>query len=100
MSFGVRPQETGMGAKDRRYRPRRRLGVRSSRANVLAAFVVLSALATGGRATVVQETAAQATTLRTVTDFSLADIHSQKWSLENAKDKKVVVVAFMMRGSG
>jgi peroxiredoxin len=91
MSFGVRPPETEIGANDRRYRPSRRLGVRSSRANVLAALVVLSALVTGGRAPAAQEAA----TLRTLTNFTLADIHSQKWSLDDAKDKKVIVVAFL-----
>ncbi len=95
MSVGVGPQETGIGAYDRGDGPRRRLGVRSCRANMLAAIVVLSALATGGRATVAKETAAREMTLRTLTDFTLADIHSQKWSLADAKDKKVVVVAFI-----
>jgi peroxiredoxin len=90
MSFGVRPHGTGIGARDRGYRPSRRLGVRSSRADVLAAIVVLSALVTGGRAR-----AAQETTPRTLANFTLADVHSQKWSLENAKDQKVVVVAFI-----
>ena len=51
---------------------------------------MLSALVAGGRAP-----AAQETTPRTLTNFTLADIHSQKWSLENAKDQKVVVVAFI-----
>lgn len=95
MFLGVRPQGTGVGASDRGCRSRRRLGARSGRANVLATVVVLSALATGGPATAAEKTAAQESTLRTLTDFSLADIHSQKWSLADAKDKKVVVVAFI-----
>jgi peroxiredoxin len=90
MSFAVRPQATGIGASDRGYRPSRRLGMPSSRTDVLAALVVLSALVTGGRAPAAQETPP-----RTLANFSLADIHSQKWSLENAKDQKVVVVAFI-----
>jgi peroxiredoxin/mono/diheme cytochrome c family protein len=95
MSLGVRPQGTGIGANDRGCRTRRRLGLRFSRADVLATIVVLSALATGGGATAAEKTAAQESTLRTLTDFTLADIHSQKWSLADVKDKKVVVVAFI-----
>jgi peroxiredoxin len=32
---------------------------------------------------------------RTISNFTLSDLHAQKWSLESQKDKQVVVVAFV-----
>jgi peroxiredoxin len=54
------------------------------------AIVVALALAGGGGAF-----AAEEATPRKLTNFTVADIHAQKWSLDDVKEKKVVVVAFV-----
>jgi peroxiredoxin len=90
MRFAVRSPKARGAANDHGCPPEWRVGLRASRANIAAAIAVLGAFAAG-----VWLPAAQEPTPRKLTNFTLADIHSQKWSLDDAKDKKVVVVAFI-----
>jgi peroxiredoxin/mono/diheme cytochrome c family protein len=60
----------------------------------LAAAVISIAL-TSAAAAGDSRTAENPHTARAIVNFSLSDIHSQKWSLEAQKDKQIVVVAFV-----
>jgi peroxiredoxin/mono/diheme cytochrome c family protein len=56
--------------------------------------ILLAVLATSWPAAVLAADA-KPQTPRTIANFTLSDIHSEKWSLDAQKDKQVVVVAFL-----